>query len=352
MHPLYSLHFKTYVFKIIKNNFTGKSEMKILFYGDECRELWGLLPVIKLIKDNHQVAFGSIDSRAIALAQRNNTPITNPFETYHDLLVVNKMHYGVARDLSEAYAQAGKPVVLIEHAWDGLIHLIDQLWGKQINFFTAFAASGKQQYELLREKHGDRIRITGFPRLDKLIEAPQWDKQEIYDALGVNEFWLVTIPPQNHSTPEADRKLFEDLPRLLDARPVYKIHPRYSTEPYLKYGQLIIGDDTLTQDITYEILNAAKGIVTHIPPSFMFVEASILKKPVICFGNLVHFRDIVPELGFINEIRKFDIDKLSSTPDNYRFNKYQQELIDMFPHNGRNSERVVHLIEEILKNNR
>jgi hypothetical protein len=326
--------------------------MKILFYGDECREFLGLEPVMRLLQETHEIGFGSIDQQALALSQRNNIPLINPFEKYYDALVVNKMHYGVALNLSEAYAKAGTPVVLIEHAWDGPIHLLDSLWGKPINFFTSLALCGKQQYDLLREKHGDKIKMTGCPRLDKLFEAHKWDKGEIYDILGINNFWLVTIPPQNHSTPELDRQFFDVLPTLLDAKPVYKIHPRYSPEPYLSYGQMIIGDDTLTQDITYELINASKGIITAAPPSFMVVEASILKKPVICFQELLPTGKIAPELVPIDETTALDISKLSSTTANYGFNTYQQELIDTFPHDGKNSERVVHLIEEILAGNR
>jgi hypothetical protein len=325
--------------------------MKILFYGDECREFLGLEPVMRLMTNNHDIGFGSIDQRALTLAQKNNIPLGNPFGNFCDALVVNKMHYGIALGLSEAYAKAGRPVLLIEHAWDSLLHLLDTLWGKPINFFSLFAVNGKQQYELLNNKHGDRIRLTGCPRFDKLVEAPKWDKQKIYEMAGTDDFWLVTIPLQNLSTPDIDRQFFEVLPTILDAKPVYKIHPRYSPEPYMKYGQTVLGDDTLTQDITYELINASKGIVTPFQASFMIVEASILQKPVICFGDMMLTSEIAPEIKPLEEIKKCDITRITSSSEKYAFNAYQQELIDAFPHDGKNSERVVHLIEELLAGN-
>ena len=323
--------------------------MKILFYVDEFSEFWNLLPLMKLMKENFDIAFGSVDHRIFNFAIQHNIPITNPFTSYFDLLVVNKMHYDGSRQMSEAYAKAGKQIVLVEHAGDGLLHLLDQLWGENINYFAAFAAMGKQTCKLLKNKFGDKIVLTGGPRLDRIIDAPKWDKKEIYDSLGVNEFWLVAIPPQNHSTPELEHLYFEVLPTLLDAKPVYKIHPRYPVEPYRKYGQLIIGDDTLIKDMTYEIINASKGIVTTMEPSFICVEASLLQKPVIGFGNLAPIKEVAPEIGFIDEDAYLSIrfKELCSTPNNHSYNDQQKQLINDFPHDGKNSERVAVLIEEV-----
>jgi hypothetical protein len=102
--------------------------MKILFFGDECKEFWGLLPVMNLLRRRHTVAFAAADQNALSHAVRHHIPIINTTGIFYDALVVNKMHYRVSRDLSETYFKAGKPVILVEHAWDGSIHLLDNLF--------------------------------------------------------------------------------------------------------------------------------------------------------------------------------------------------------------------------------
>lgn len=321
--------------------------MKILFYGDECREFWGLLPVMNILKDQHEITFGSIDPRAQALAKKYNFPVTTSFE-HSSMLVVNKMHYHYARVVSETYHKQGKPVVLIEHGQDARVHLADTIYGLPINFFTVMTVSGPLDFNLLKDKFPRKLRMTGIPRFDKLLEAPKWDKEKIYKLVGEKKFLLVTIPMEDQCPPELERKYFVELPKLSPLKLIYKVHPRYNHERYLEYNQTILEDDTLTDDITYEIINASEGIITA--SSFMMVEASILRKPVIIYGygEEIPAWGLIPELSVYRTIPPdFDPKKLSSTFDNLEFKDYQLEMIRDYLHDGKNSQRVAGVINEL-----
>lgn len=339
--------------------------LKVLFYGDRCSDAIELFPVMKILRGFKGVEcyYSSLtEQAAIDLAKRNDFPITLSCESF-DILAVVKIHKGHSLWLSKQYYNSGKPVVLIQHVLDTYANLLSEYRDEPIDFFTTLCAGGPIDYKLLRSKFKDKVIMTGIPRLDKLCEAPYWDKKEIRELVKSNKYWLITMPGPNVLTSELESQFFIELPKLikdkLDSEPIYKIHPNHDPKPFYKYGYTIIDDDTKTKDITYELINASEGIITTIYPSFMAVEASILRKPVICYGNeilpgktidtfsgwrLTYLRKFVPLI--MERWRPF---KISSTFEMPSFNEHQQQLTDEFLHDGKNSQRVAEFILEIGK---
>ncbi len=318
--------------------------MKILFFGDVFYDFWNLLPVIENLRKDTNVRFGSTNQAVNELAKQNGVPITVSFEGY-DMLVVSRMHQEDARSVAEMYYKQKKPIILIEHAIDGRVHLSETLEGKPINYFSVMAVNGYREFDLLKTKFPDKINVTGTPKLDRLNDASQWDKQKIFDLLSTDKFVLVAIPQYNQYSTQVEEKYFIDLPRIVPFKPVYKIHPNHSVERYKRYGQLIIGDVTQTNDITYELINASQAVV--LTSSFMVVEASILRKPVIlyCHEDAPRINQIHPELeAFIPMFEDYDPKKISSTFDNLAFNNEQLRLTGDYLYDGMNTKRVVDLI--------
>lgn len=331
--------------------------LKVLFYGDQCKEALALFPVMDALKryKNILTTFGSVThEETITLAIRNGFSITRYLYDF-DILVVCIIHRGVNLDLCRSYYNSGKPVILIQWALDHYANLFSELRPTPINYFTHMCVAGPKDLKIMKTKFKEKVRMTGMPRFDKLSEAKNWDKSKIYDLVGTNKYWLVTIPHEAFGD-KIEYLYFSELPKLVRDKLVYKIHPTRLADRYRKYGQILIDDDTKSVDMTYELINASQGVITHIPPSFMVVEASILKKPVFCYGELPRtasenigwrLKYLEKSLPLLKE--RIDPSKITSTFDKPAFNKYQQTLADEFLHDGKNSQRVAEVILDIGK---
>lgn len=327
---------------------------KILFYGDECRELIGLLPVMKeLGKIGVLFYFSSMYEITRLKAHQLRIPITDNLENF-DILIVTKMHCDFASVISKYYYSNNRVVLLIQHAFDYDLHLISEKLGLDIDNFTKICCGDYFAYKKLISKFGkDKVILTGIPRLDDLYEVyTNSNYKEIYELLGLSEYWLITIPEPHIANKTTLENYFIELPRFLNAPPVYKVHPRSNSDFYSKYNEhnhIIIDDDTLPNriDLTYKLLCGSKGLVSYIPPSFYAFEASFIKKPVILYGEGIKDKKIEELYKDINHIF-YRYKNISSSFSDPEFNETQQKLCEEFLFDGKNSQRVVDVIKEYL----
>lgn len=269
-----------------------------------------------------------------------------------DIVVMTHIHMGENRKISEAFFSKGKEVVLMQHAWDSALSQTVRFWDQDMTRFNYFLVGSTQDEEWLKPLHGDKVKLTGMPRLDDLYEVKNSDKSldHIYDLVGFDKFLLCVPGVAGVHGHSFERATIERLPNETPLPLVYKIHPGSGGVNFMEYikskapQSYCIDDDKFDRLQTYELIKASSGVVAV--ESFMLIEASLIGKPVVFYGK----DDLLP--GFYEREENVNQEKrltteMSSSLNNLSYTKGQEEIASLYLFDGKNTDRAYNTLMEI-----
>ncbi|MCG3204060.1 MAG: hypothetical protein KCHDKBKB_00763 [Elusimicrobia bacterium] len=265
-------------------------------------------------------------------------------ENDFDGVITTNMHLGQNRETVEKFFGSGRLAILMQHAWDSDLNILDKFWNYDMSRFTHYLVGSTQDEEWLRAKHGDKIVYTGMPRLDDLYEV----KQEAMDNQG--QFFL-SIIPDNGVHGDRVRQEYFHLASSGKYNVRFKIHPGGQYEP-TKQSLLDVNpnficlpdpdDDPL---YTYRMIQSSSGVLAV--ESFITVETSLLEKPIIFFGI-----DQMDSSFYNREENSRQKDRLdpnmSSTIDSPIFTDAQRKISERYLCDGQNTKRVVEYLYKLI----
>lgn len=260
---------------------------------------------------------------------------------YHGVITTN-MHMGQNRDTVEKFFGSGRLAILIQHAWDSDLNILDKFWNYDMHRFTHYIVGSTQDEEWLKVKHGEKIINLGMPRLDDLYEV----KKE--DSLPDSRYFLSITPDSGVHGGRVEQMYFN----LSSNYPVrYKIHPggQYeSTKNNLlnTYPNLVLLPDPEDDPLyTYRTIKNSAGVLAL--ESFMLVEASLLGVPVIMFAQ-----EHMDSSFYNREENSRQKERLpaniSSEIDSPQFKPAQKVLADRYLCDGQNTKRVIDFLYKLI----
>jgi len=271
------------------------------FYAVYYWELQWLYPIIK--KSGWPVLADSEEAKEFCAKFQFETITIEQARDGYDKLVLCVVHYGQHKNMVNEWWDNNKQIFVIQRAFDTSILIYNEFWGALVNRFMKCFIASQFDHELLQPKYGDKIIFSGSPRLHMANIAPQKNLSEIYKKVGTNKFFVVTVigglPIHEDSLVDFYHK---QLPLLSPIKLVYKLHHGadlgyYNTTYPENYYWVDAKDDVWE---TYKLVAASQGVIT--PSSFLAIEATIMKKPVIFYGD-VHPDEYARQAGQKQELR-------------------------------------------------
>jgi hypothetical protein len=229
-------------------------------------------------------------------------------------------------------------VIVLQHAWDSALQLVDDFWAKDMGHFGAMCVGGEQDYEFLQPKYGDRIIKTGIPRFDVLRELYLSIDRPIRDK----PYGLAAIPFAVNGE-NREWAAFFDIVNRVDYPIYFKGHPQHDLRSIMgDYPNIKtwVWDSIDDEYEAYKFIIDAEFLVTA--NSFMCVEAAMVNLPTILWSELKAFED--PNH---RQEERIPAD-LSCSFGNLHTTSGTEKLKSMFLFDGKNTERVMKVIEERL----
>lgn len=304
---------------IIMNNL----EKKIVILVNNYWELSWLAPIAKYL--DLPIYFVNPLTDKQGFRQRENT------EGF--VLVTTNYYDGENWDLIDKFYTSGRKVVMIQHAFDSALHLRKEIWNHPTDHFTHYCVNSQQDYDWLYRKYSGKVFMTGSPHLDE-IRNLSFNKEEIYQKVGVEEFIVATTVNGLFHTEDETRKYWEYLESVSRKKHiviVLKQHPGGGKEGIndicRKYGFIAYNDSRVDYLDTWKLVQCSQGVIT--PYSFMGIEAILMSKRV----------DIHP-IG-LNELAKRDMFK-DRHGERFSIDIKRSYLCD-----SRNTQRVADLLRRL-----
>lgn len=323
---------------------------KILFFAHLYWEIQWLHNVVKALDgevwtDNEDVKNYCIYHEIKLAPNREN----------YQVLVLCVYHMGQNWDIINYSKNTGRQVVMLQHAWDAALHMIDQFWSHDTGKFDYFLVGCDQDYEWLSRKYGqNRVFNTGVPKLDDLYRVKKSKKslKKIYEEIGHSSFLLANAPtdvicPQLYQYYTND--IFSDSPLPI----VFKVHPGGKVKHIMdglspdknKAQFQILEDEQLDRFRTYELIKASSGVVCN--GSFMSIEASLMEKPVILYKDEVIPQDVYARVEYAQVNQNFRSPISISSPIYHpQYLEAQKQLANQYLLDGKNTDRVVNFLRE------
>lgn len=213
---------------------------------------------------------------------------------------------------------------------------------------------------------GDRIVVTGRPTYDALIRAEDhFNKTEICQKLGLNPAKKTLVYCTENLPPKETQRMVYSIckaaKRLSNVQFVIKVHPsELSLSIYEKVAREVGIQALITKgaDI-YEILYVCDLMITGY--STTALDAMILNKPVITI-NFTGLKDPIPFAESGAAIGVYEEKDLESAIKNGLYDDSMRERLrhdrerfvyeQTFLKDGKATERVVNLIEQIVNEKR
>jgi hypothetical protein len=318
---------------------------KPFFFAQNYWELLWLHPII--VKTGWPVLSGG--ESADEFIEANKLPTVNK-EMVWDVEEYTKVlscviHYGPHQEVIKHFMEKKGEVFLVQRCFDPSLSIPDIFWGMDTNLFTKYLLASEQDMNFL-QRHGDKLVLTGSPRLNMAVKALKMPLKDVYDRVGDTKFFVVTVIGGEPIHLDSIMPLYyQELPKRSPIKLVYKMHPSGNLAEYQeRYPDLWFWRDSLTDPWdTYKLIAASQGIVT--PTSFLAIEATIMKKPVILLG------DMHPdELRRQNEQGQRQSERLpkglSSSLQTPTFTTTQETVRKMWKFDGGSVDRI---IKEVLE---
>ena len=325
--------------------------MRTLFYLYNYQDIHWMNNVIQALKGRSDVGFYTDIPGVEKVCQAFDIPLTQDKVNWQAVVVTN-LHMG-PRLMAEYFKRTGGKVIVMQHAWDSNLVLRDNFWGKSTDLFDYYCVGSEQDYDWLREKWGDRIVLTGMPRLDDLYRVKSDEKPltHIYEKLGVDKFMLSISPIDIVFGQMMVDRYYNILPKESSIPIIFKSHPGTSyegTRQALDERGLqhihLIPDDPYDILNTYELIKASSGVVCL--ESFLGVEASLMHKPIVLYG----YQELDPSFWGkdenINQRERLPFET-SSWFNDLRFKDQQKVFEETFLFDGGNTKRVVDFITSL-----
>ncbi len=322
---------------------------RILFFA---HVYWELHWMYNLIKSVNGTVYTDNDVTK-SVCESWGIPTTDDLDNW-DIVVMVHFHLGEQRKISEAFFSTGRQVILLQHAWDSALCQKSKFWGLDMTRFNYLLVGSKQDEEWLKPLHGDKVKLTGMPRLDDLYKVKHSKKSldHIYKMVGFDKFLLAIPGVSGVHGINLERETLERLPGETPLPLVYKIHPGGGGGNLIAYikervpQSYCIDDDKFDQLKTYELIKASSGVVAV--ESFMLIEASLMGKPVVFYGR----DQLIPD--FYDREENFNQDKrllpeMSSSIHNLVYTKAQDEVCSWYLFDGKNTKRTHDALLEIAK---
>lgn len=202
-------------------------------------------------------------------------------------VILNVVHFGEHGRFISKWIDSGKQAYVIQRAFDSALAVYDEFWGVDMRKFTKYLVASQFDYDLLSSRFGDKVKFTGSPRLWMASEAVNKNLDKIYEKVGTKNFYVATVigglPIHDDNLPD---RYQNELPTISPCKIVYKLHPDGNLEYHReKYPNNFFWPDNI-HDVweTYKLVAASRGVIT--PSSFLAIEATIMEKPVILFGDV------------------------------------------------------------------
>lgn len=318
---------------------------KPFFFAVNYWEMLWLYPIIKRTK--WPVLSGG--ESADKFIEANNLPTVSKEMVWdgreYTKVIACTMHYGTHQEVIRHFMEKGGEVFLVQRCFDPSLSIPDIFWGMDTTLFTKYLLASTQDMEFLK-RHGDKLVLTGSPRLNMAIRANRMPLKSIYDRVGDIKFFVATVIGGEPVHLDSIMPLYyEKLPEMSPIKVVYKMHPSGNLAKYQElYPNLFFWRDDLTDPWdTYKLITASQGVIT--PTSFLAIEATIMRKPVILLG------DMHPD-----ELRRQDAQGqrqseriprgISSTLDNPHFTDTQKRVRRMWKFDAGSMSRI---IKEVMK---
>jgi len=277
---------------------------------------------------------------------------TNDSSSYKTAIVTNS-HLGAKRT-AELFFSQGKKVIELQHAWDPALRLKDVFWNYSTNRFSYLLVGSTQDYDWLSSKYGkDRVFLTGIPKLDDLytVKNSKESLRPIHDEFKLGRFYL-SMAPTDAISLSIYMDYEDNLEPMSPIPVVFKVHPGTDFEKTkqadIQHGnvnRVLIEDNMYDLFKTYEIMKESSGVVCL--ESFMSVEASLLGKPVIFHGYGSIPNDFYGRDENVNQKMRAPYE-MSSTLNDPRFTDKQKEIASYYLFDGKNTERTVNKLKELI----
>lgn len=314
--------------------------MKPFFLSTHYWELPWIYPIAKRtgwpVMNSNDVIFSFCKKNKLKIIEQNEVDIEC------DKVIVVTPHFGRQRDFVTSWVGAGKKAYLLQRAFDSSIAVYDTFWNMNMNLFTKYLVASKFDYELLQPKRGDRVVITGSPRLFMAVQALNKNLDDIYRKVGTKDFYVATVigglPMHEDSLPSY---YMNELPKKSPFKIIFKLHSdanlQYHLETYPSCQFWVDSKEDVWE--TYKLIAASRGVIT--PSSFMAIEATIMGKPVILEG------DVHPD-EYNRQSQERQRDRLprsmSSTLANPIFTQEQEKIRDSYKYDKASTDRVIYEI--------
>ena len=259
-------------------------------------------------------------------------------------LIVMAQHFFQHKEMIHRWMTTGGKVYVIQHGWDPALALMDYTWSADMREFTKYLVGCTQDYKWLHERYGDRVRMTGSPRLSMVHQVQKMDLSDIYSRVGTKDFFVATPPMGGgfHREDVVDAYL-RYLPSKTGKKIVYKYHPSCDQKSLgEQHPELFFWKDSWTDPYeTFKLIYASQGVIT--PSSFMGIEATLLDKSVILLGDLDP--DEYKRQEWQHQIERLPRG-MSSDLDNPCFTSKQREVQSWYKFD---TESIMNVINEILE---
>jgi len=328
--------------------------MKIVFFAHAYWELHWMYRVIKTLNapvytDDEETRRVALDSgfEVLDIPWNEFLNLDHPYE----IVVTTNMHIGQNRSVVEAFFSKGKKAILMQHAWDSDLNFLDKFWNYDMSRFSYYLVGSTQDEEWLGKKHGEKIINTGIPHLDDLCEVSREKKTREYitDIVGTSPYFLSMIPDSGvHGS-----SLRDEYFNLSHSHKIFfKIHPggnHQTTAESLKSIDptlICLPDPHGDPKFTYRLMNSSSGVICY--ESFMTVEASLLKRPVISPSPEKMDQSFYNREE--NSLQKDRVpDGMASPIEAPQYNPIQDGLAKLYQCDGHNTERVVNFLYRLIK---
>lgn len=321
---------------------------KILFFAQTYWEIHWLYRVVKAI---YGVIYANTPP-ALEAAKSLQLNTTTDLRS-GDILVTCIYHMGENYKAIDKYKAVGKDVILLQHAWDSQIQCFDKFWGLKMDLFDVYFTGCTQDKEWISDIHGkDKVFNPGIPRLDDVfkVKNSKDSLKDIYQEIGHDKFYLADIPPSQIYSNEVENAYLKQLPQESPLPIVYKMHPggnyRSGNEWLKKHGpnNIIFLDDDINDPLrTYQLMKASSGVINL--ESFLSIEATLLEKPVIFYAYKLlpdNYFESTDRIGYSH--RRLP-KGMGSAVNNPQFTAMQKKVASWYNFDGKNTDRVVELLE-------
>ncbi len=317
---------------------------KILFYVDHYWELPWIYRVAKEL-DAPVYSENPPTREAIQAWGLNLSSSANE----GDILVLVYTHMGRNYDISENYLKSNRQVVIMQHAFDSSLHVPEQFWGRPTNHFSYFLVGCQQDARWLGAKHGDKVILTGMPRLDDLRKVLREQKKPVDDLPSA--YYLSIIPNDTVFGQAVLDKYLRNLPQEVNTPIVYKAHPGadikavWETVSQVNGNAMVVDDPVNDPFYTYRLIKNATAVVCL--ESFIAIEASLLGKPVIFYGHELLENNFYGREDNPNQTERLPIE-MSSGFFEYVVNAKQEAIAANYLCDGQNTKRVVKFLKGLI----